>query len=421
VESGGASTFPERSINAERTVWQAGAMYTPVSHEPPEPMRREGCTSDNWTKGPWNRWGFSHVRELAHTARISRGDGPVWEFPRRPAPLDDLIVPHSSGDFALVEALRATYTDAFVVLHNGELVWEWYEQHVRPDRPHLIMSVSKSLTSTLIGALVGEGLVAVDGRVEHYVPALRGTAWEGATVQHLLDMSAGVKFDESDYDNPESDGILIEEVSGYRPRRRDGLPADTAAWISGLQPQGTHGDRFEYRSIITDVLGWVAEEVTGQRFADAFSQRIWSRIGAEHDADVIVDAVGFPAVEGGICVTARDLARVGQLHLQRGLVGGQQVLPATWTDHVLQGDDTLRAHMAQEGSAQGHEYYRDCWWVFDSARGLYAGHGINGQHVYIDRSTQTVIAQHSTTPHAWEDDLMLFGTDVVMRVLERFA
>ncbi len=396
-------------------------MYTPVSHEPPEPMRREGCTSDNWTKGPWNRWGFSHVRELAHTARISRGDGPVWEFPRRPAPLDDLIVPHSSGDFALVEALRATYTDAFVVLHNGELVWEWYEQHVRPDRPHLIMSVSKSLTSTLIGALVGEGLVAVDGRVEHYVPALRGTAWEGATVQHLLDMSAGVKFDESDYDNPESDGILIEEVSGYRPRRREGLPADTAAWISGLQPQGTHGDRFEYRSIITDVLGWVAEEVTGQRFADAFSQRIWSRIGAEHDADVIVDAVGFPAVEGGICVTARDLARVGQLHLQRGLVGGQQVLPATWTDHVLQGDDTLRAHMAQEGSAQGHEYYRDCWWVFDSARGLYAGHGINGQHVYIDRSTQTVIAQHSTTPHAWEDDLMLFGTDVVMRVLERFA
>lgn len=396
-------------------------MYTPVSHEPPEPMRREGCTSDNWTKGPWNRWGFSHVRELAHTARISRGDGPVWEFPRRPAPLDDLIVPHSSGDFALVEALRATYTDAFVVLHNGELVWEWYEQHVRPDRPHLIMSVSKSLTSTLIGALVGEGLVAVDGRVEHYVPALRGTAWEGATVQHLLDMSAGVKFDESDYDNPESDGILIEEVSGYRPRRREGLPADTAAWISGLQPQGTHGDRFEYRSIITDVLGWVAEEVTGQRFADAFSQRIWSRIGAEHDADVIVDAVGFPAVEGGICVTARDLARVGQLHLQRGLVGGQQVLPATWTDHVLQGDDTLRAHMAQEGSAQGHEYYRDCWWVFDSARGLYAGHGINGQHVYIDRSTQTVIAQHSTTPHAWEDELMLFGTDVVMRVLERFA
>ena len=396
-------------------------MHTPVTHQTPAPMQREGCTSDNWTRSPWNRWGFSHVRELAHTARISRGDGPVWEFPRRPLTLETMSVPHETGPFTLVQALQAVYTDAFVVLHRGELVWEWYEEHVRPDHPHLIMSVSKSLTSTLIGALIGEGLVAVEGRVEQYVPALRGTAWEGATVQHLLDMSAGVRFDESDYDNPDSDGILIEQVSGYRPRRREGLPAGTAAWILGLQPQGSHGDRFEYRSIITDVLGWIIEEVTGQRFADVFSQRIWSRIGAEQDGDIIVDEVGFPTVEGGICVTARDLARVGQLHLQRGNVRGEQVVPAEWTDHVLQGDDTLRAHMAQAGSEQGHEYYRDCWWVFDSARGLYAGHGINGQHVYIDRSTETVIAQHSTTPFPLDTHVMLFGTDVVMQVLAQFA
>ncbi|MEY4173138.1 MAG: hypothetical protein RI900_303 [Actinomycetota bacterium] len=396
-------------------------MHTPVSHQPPRTMRREGCTSENWTQPPWNRWGFSHVRELARTARIQRGDGPVWEFARRSVPLEEMVIPHQTGPFTLVDALRATYTDAFVVLHKGELVWEWYEEHIRPDRPHLIMSVSKSLTSTLIGALVGEGLLSVDGRVEQYVPALRGTAWEGATLQHLLDMSAGVRFDEDDYDNPESDGILIEQVSGYRTRMRDDLPTDTASWIVTLQPQGTHGDRFQYRSIITDVLGWVVEAVTGQRFADAFSQRIWSRIGAEHDGDLIVDAKGFPTVEGGICVTARDLARVGQLHLQRGLVRGEQVVPAEWTDHVLQGDDTLRTHMAAAGSEQGHEYYHDCWWVFDSARGLYAGHGINGQHVFVDRSTQTVIAQQSTTPFPLDTHLMLFGTDVVMRVLDRFA
>ena len=396
-------------------------MHTAVSHVPPEPMRRDGCTSDNWTKAPWNRWGFSHVRELAHTARISRGVGPVWEFPRRPLPLDELAVAHDTGAFTLTAALQAVYTDAFVVLHRGELVYEWYEQQVRPDRPHLIMSVSKSLTSTLLGSLIGDGLVSVDGRVDEYVPALRGTAWKGATLQHLLDMSAGVQFDEDDYDNPESDGILIEQVSGYRPLRRDDLPPDTAAWIRSLPPQGTHGDRFQYRSIITDVLGWVIEEVTGQRFADAFSERIWSRIGAEHDADVIVDAKGFPTVEGGMCVTARDLARVGQLHLQRGEVRGEQVIPAAWTDHPLHGNDTLRAHMETTGSEQGHEYYHDCWWVFDSARGLYAGHGINGQHLFIDRATQTVIAQHSTTPFPLDFPLLAFGTDVVMRVLDHFA
>ena len=156
-----------------------------------------------------------------------------------------------------------------------------------------------------------------------YVPALRGTAWDGATVQHLLDMSAGVAFNEEDYDDPESDGCLIEFVSGYRPRQRTDLPADTASWILSLPAQGSHGDRFQYRSIITDVLGWIVEEVTGQRFADVFSDRIWSRIGAEHDADLIVDACGFPTVEGGICATPRDLARFGQMHLQRGAVRGR--------------------------------------------------------------------------------------------------
>ena len=396
-------------------------MHTPVTHEPPQPMRREGCRSENWTKAPWNRWGFSHVRELARTARIPRGDGPVWEFPRRDVALDELVIPHPTGPFALVDALRAVYTDAFVVLHRGELVFEWYEQGVRPDRPHLVMSVSKSLTSTLLGSLIGEGLVSVDDLVVDRVPALRGTAWDGATVQHLLDMSAGVQFDEDDYDNPDSDGILIEQVSGYRPFERADLPPDTASWIRMLAPQGQHGDRFQYRSIITDVLGWVIEEVTGQRFADAFSERIWTRIGAEHDADVILDAAGFPTVEGGICVTARDLARVGQLHLQRGNVRGAQVIPADWTDHPLQGNDTLRAHMAAAGSEQGHEYYHDCWWVFDGARGLYAGHGINGQHLFIDRATETVIAQHSTTPYPLDFPLLAFGNDVVMRVIDRFA
>jgi 6-aminohexanoate-oligomer exohydrolase len=396
-------------------------MHTPVSHVRPEPMRRDGCTSDNWTEPPWNRWGFSHVRELARTARISRGNGPVWHLPQRFRDLGTLRIPHETGEFGLVAALEAVYTDAFVVVHDGELVYEWYGEGIRPDRNHLVMSVSKSFTSALIGALVGEGLIDTEERVETYVPELCGTAWEGATVQHCLDMAAGVQFDEDDYDNPESDGVRIEQVSGYLTHRRDDYPSDTASWILSLPPQGEHGDRFQYRSIITDVLGWIAESVTGMRFADAYADRIWSRIGAEHDADIIVDAKGFPTVEGGICVTARDLARFGLLHLQRGTVNGVQVLPAEWTDRVLVDDGTRRAHFAANRDGNSHEYYRDCWWVLDAARGLYAGHGINGQHVFVDRATNTVIAQQSTWPARLDLPLLEFGSGVVMAVLDELG
>jgi CubicO group peptidase (beta-lactamase class C family) len=341
----------------------------------------------------------------------------VWRLPERAGDFRDFLVDGPDGSYTLVDALRALHTDALVVVHRGEIVLEWYDRLAWQDRTHLVMSVSKSFTSALIGALVGDLLLDLGRDISQYVPELRGTAWEGATLQHLLDMSAGVHFDEEDYDNPESDGRLIEQVSGYTTHRRPDLPADTASWIVGLPAQGSHGDRFQYRSIITDVLAMVVESVTGRRFADVFSERIWQRIGAERDADLIVDAKGFPTVEGGFCVTARDLVRLGQMHLQRGAVGGRQVITEAWADHVLGGDDTLRRHFDAARDGNPHEYYHDCWWVFDASLGRYAGHGINGQHLVIDRSTETVIAQLSTWPERLDERLMGFGNTLLLALL----
>jgi CubicO group peptidase (beta-lactamase class C family) len=392
-------------------------MHTNVSRVRPASASREGVTSDNWCDAPFNRWGFWHVRELARTALVSRGNGPVWRLPERAGAFRGFMFDDGDDTYTLTEALQASYTDAMVVLHRGEVVFEWYDRLAWQDCTHLVMSVSKSFTSTLIGALVGDLLLDLGRDISQYVPELRGTAWEGATVQHLLDMSAGVRFDEEDYDNPESDGRLIEQVSGYTTHRRPDLPADTADWILGLAGQGAHGDRFQYRSIITDVLAMVVEAVTGRRFAEVFSERIWQRIGAERDADLIVDAKGFPTVEGGFCVTARDLARLGQMHLQRGAVGGRQVITEAWADHVLRGDDTLRRHFDMARDGNPHEYYHDCWWVFDAALGRYAGHGINGQHLVIDRTTETVIAQMSTWPQRLDPHLMRFGNTLLMEML----
>src|SRR3954452_11691406 len=211
---------------------------------PPSPERL--VTADNWIDGPYNRWGFLHVRELARTARISRGDGPVRALASHPLDLGSVPVRFEGETVAFADALAHGYTDAVCVVHDGRIVFEHYVDGMGPDDTHLLMSVSKSMTATLVGVLVGEGTLGPADLVTDHIPALRATAWEGCTVAHLLDMRAGTRFDEDDYDDPRSDGVLIDEVSGYRPLRDPDLPPDIPTWIKDLDNDRAHGSGFKY-------------------------------------------------------------------------------------------------------------------------------------------------------------------------------
>ncbi len=370
------------------------------------------ATSANWIDEPFNRWGYSHVRELTRTAPVSRGDGPVWEIPERHIDLDHVVVQSNGESFTYTEMLHATYTDACVVVHDGRILFEYYDMGIRHDQPHLLMSVSKSLTATLIGVLVEQGVVATDALVTDYIKSLVATSWEGCTLQHLLDMRGGVAFTEHDMDDPECDGVALEQVSGYTTGTRPELPANTYDWIRSLPNQQPHGGPFVYRSILIDVLGWISEEITGERFADLFSRLLWSRIGAEHSADLIVDSAGFPVVEGGFCATARDLARFGLMHLQRGVAAHQQVVPGDWIDRVTQRDQDLIDTFAAGYSADlenPEAYYRDCWWIWDAALGRYGGYGLGGQNLLIDRTTNTVVVKLSSWPKRTDPLLAAFA------------
>ena len=380
---------------------------------------QQRVTGENWLEPPFNRWGYGHARELTRTARVGRGGGAVWRLPTRPIDLSTFHVLHEGERFTYVEMLQATYTDALVVVHDGELVFEYYDHGVRPDDNHLLMAVSMPLTATLVGILVSEGRLATEAPITRYLSALAGTAWEGCTLQHVLDMRVGVDFHDDDPDDPSSDGRLLEQVAGYTTRRRDDLPADMRAWIRTLAPQGRHGGSFAYRSILADVLGWVVEEVTGERFADVFSQRLWSRLGAEHDADLIIDAAGFPISGGGLCATARDLARFGVMHLQQGLVGGANVVPARWIDRVAHRDEALiqafgragRGAPLRRGEGNPEAYFHDCWWVHHAELGRYGGYGVGGQTLMIDRSSNTVVVKLSSTPKRVDPLLNAFADD----------
>jgi CubicO group peptidase (beta-lactamase class C family) len=369
------------------------------------PFSRENLvTLDNWQLPPFNRWAFQHVRELIPTARIGCGPGPAWELPQG----DELdlggisITTGQFGELTVEELLARTFTDGFLVIHQGSIVVERYFNGLRPDVPHLIMSVSKSVTGLIAGALAGQGLLDVTAPVEAIVPELAGTAFAGALVQHLLDMRAGVRFRE-DYDDPEAEILQSDRVYGWRPGNGSRRPAAAHEYFATLSADGPHGAEFRYRSILIDVLAWVLEKAGQARFADLASELLWQLMGAEFDADITVDAHGNALADGGISATLRDAGRLGLLALGRGRAGGRQVIGTSWFDDTVRGaPDGAKAFKDGDGAAGYPDgaHYRNGWWVTRPALPAFSATGIHGQSVFVHGPSQTVVVKLSSWPGA---------------------
>ena len=371
-------------------------------------MTEAEATLETWQTPPFNRWGFWHVREIVPTQRISRGHRPITELPAAPRDVTSVAFEHAGKEWTFGEVLGDTFTDAVAIVHRGELVYEHYADAGGPDQPHLLMSVSKSLTSALVGSLVDDGLLDTEAEVTSIIPELAGTSFDGATVQHLLDMRTGTVFDESDYDDKDAAVWRYDEVCGLSARHHEELPATVKDFMAEVVNDRPHGGNFEYKSILTDLLGWVAAAAGGARLVDLFSERIWSQLGPEQDADVAVDSTGLAIVNGSICTTARDLARFGLLFLGGGEFGGRRILSEDWVGRLRVRNPELES--AFQAGYEGEDlepgaFYHDCWWIRDPVAGIYAGEGINGQLVYVHGPSDTVVVKFSTWPRGWHDDL----------------
>ncbi len=342
-------------------------------------------TLANWQDPPFNRWAFQHVRELIPTARISRAESPR-QLPRDERDIASL--PYRSGgrELTIGQMLAGSYTDGFLVLHRGRIVAEHYFNGLTPETPHLLMSVSKSVTSMVAGVLAGRGVLDVSAPVADIVPELASTSFAGATVQHLLDMRAGTRFNE-DYDDLEADVRTYEQVYLWRPRDPGAdLPGDALAYFATLRNDGPHGGPFRYRSILTDVLAWVIERAAGDRLHRLIARELWQPMGAEFDAEITVDSRGNPMADGGICATLRDLARFGQLFLRHGRAEHGEIVPAAWIDDTIRGAPDGPAAFTGGDNPPGYPpgaHYRNCWWVRDPGVPFCHASGINGQNVFI--------------------------------------
>jgi hypothetical protein len=365
--------------------------------------RALGVTTANWLDGPYNRWGFRHVPELCRTAPIARGAGPVRPLPRAERDLGGFALSYGGRRLDLDELLAETFTDGFLVIQDGAILTERYLDGMAETDTHLLMSVSKSLASILLGVLAARGSIDPADLVTRHLPELAGSAWDGCKLQDILDMRTGNAWD---YD---IDEYTILDVSDYRTHELHGtIPADTETWIRTIG-RGAYGHGegpFRYCSLATDVLGWTLERAGGAPFPELLSRELWSRIGAESEAQIMLDNSGFPVIEGGVCTTLRDLARFGLMCLEDGMVAGEQIVPPEWIARVRVQDEELieafRSSTSGDPNAPG-AFYHDKWWVHDGPRGIYAGLGMNGQSVFIHRPARVVIAKFSTFPDALDD------------------
>jgi CubicO group peptidase (beta-lactamase class C family) len=391
-------------------------------------------TLENWQRPPYNRWAFQHVRELIPTAAISRGDGPVWELERDERDLSGISFTAQQAELTVGELLDRSYTDGFLVLHQGRIVTEQYRNGLRPGAPHLLMSVSKSITGLVAGALAGRGALDVTATIESIVPELRVTSFRGATVRQLLDMRTGTKYGE-DYRDPDSEIAVSDRVYLWSPDDGKPRPGDALDYFASLGNDGEHGGPFRYRSILIDVLAWVLERASDQRFPDLVATELWQPMGAERDAEITVDPRGNPLADGGISAALRDAGRIGQLALQRGRAGqagvqagkpGQsaQVVPAEWLDDTIAGAPDGARAFAEGDGAEGYPrgaHYRNCWWVTDPEVPMFNAAGIHGQHIVVHVPSETVVVKLSSWPNPLDSRLRQATVAAITAIAETLA
>jgi CubicO group peptidase (beta-lactamase class C family) len=350
---------------------------------------------------PKFRWSFSNIRKLAPTSNVSRGTGAPTLLPvnDRSAQLDAVtFTPLGKTETVTWEqAFNANYTDGVVVLHKGKVIYEKYAGALTADGQHIAHSVTKSFFGTIGAMLVAQGKLDENAKVSQYLPELKDSGFGDATIRQVLDMTTGLQYSEN-YADPKAEvwshvraGNVLPRPPGYQG------PNTFYEFLQTVKKQGEHGDAFAYKTVNSDVMGWVIARVTGKSVGQNLQDSIWSQLGAEQDAYFSIDTVGTEFAGGGLNTGLRDLARFGEMMRNDGKVGSTQVLPKAVVDDIRKGGD--QAHFAKAGYATLPNWsYRNMWWVSHNEHGAFAARGIHGQTVYIDPKAEMVIARYASFP-----------------------
>ena len=266
---------------------------------------------------------------------------------------------------------------SLLVIQDGEIRHESYHLGTDPSDRRISWSVAKSFLSALLGTLVDDGTIPELGApVTDYVPSLAGTAYDGATILDVLQMSSGVTFDEDYLDYNSDINRMGREIA-----LGGTLDGFTQALNETFAPPG---EAWQYVSIDTHVIGMVIRGATGRDIPSLLSERIIAPLGMDSTPYYLTDGEGVAFVLGGLNMTTRDYARLGLMYLQNGQFNGQQIVSEDWV---------AASTVASARTAPGAIGYGYQWWIPVGAEpGQFMARGIYGQYIYVDQVNGVVIA-----------------------------
>jgi CubicO group peptidase (beta-lactamase class C family) len=273
-----------------------------------------------------------------------------------------------------------------VALHKGQIRIEEYGLDFTETGRWTSFSVAKSLTSTLVGIALKDGLIDdLNDPVSKYISGLENSAYDDVTVEQLLTMTSGVAWNE-DYSDPQSDVALFNTHVA-----EDG-GSNLVSYMRRLPRAHPAGAVWNYSTGETNLIGILVSEATGETLADYLSEQIWGPYGMAQDASWLINEDGSEI--SGCCIqaTTRDFARFGQFILEGARIDGEQVVPADWLPRAT----TKRVGIGDPGHGYGFQ-----WWTYDD--GAFAADGIFGQGIFIDPARELVIATNSSWSTALGD------------------
>lgn len=327
---------------------------------------------------------FRSMDRLFTTRTVPRA-GVVWTLPRHDRPLS-FSYEWQGQRHPAEQVLERTYGNALLVIKNGQIVSERYRNGSDAQSRFIAWSMTKSVTSVLIGCAMADGFIdSLDTPVSRYLPELRGGGYDGVSIRQVMQMRSGVDYEERyDFDHPgtaASNHIasLIKNSARF---------ADAARTIKRLHAPG---EVFQYKTLDTAVLGWLLERATRSTVAAYTAKCLWEPLGAEADGFYIMDGppgVGREFSGAGFNATLRDFGRIGQMVLDGGVANGHRIVSQQWIDQSTR--STGPADRRQGG-------YGLQWWTMADGH-AFAAIGLQGQYIYIDPATRTVVVKLSYYP-----------------------
>jgi CubicO group peptidase (beta-lactamase class C family) len=287
---------------------------------------------------------------------------------------------YKGTSLAFNEFLKQTDTNAFLVIRNGVMTYEWYKDGVTQSTQLPSYSVAKTMTSIMIGQLINQGKIKESDKFVDYFPNLKaGSSFDLVTIQQLLDMQAGVGVSDNYPTGPSGWGVAIAQM--YATTDLDWFLKNNRKM--SFEP----GSKSEYMSVDTQMLGMIIKKVTGKRVSDYFSKNVWQAVGAKYPATWNVDRIG--GTEKTFCcfnASAIDYGRVGMLFLNGGYAGPTKVIDNNWLKRLSTPVTTLDRNWGY-GAQVWHPYP-------NTSLAL----GLHGQFIFVNPATRTVIVKLSDNP-----------------------